>query len=447
MDSPTQSNSGSRSPLARLLQFERLLRQAQDAARIAFLAVNEARKIVDYDYAALLRQDSADTLTLEAVSGLAEVNNQGPLGTLLRQLCATIPADTEALCRQPADVDADTARAWQDLLPEHLIALPLRAHGQRPGVLCYFSRSPWTEAQKKALEVIAEATAHALWALQPRRGLRPRLRGLGHKTLAKVALLIALVALIPVRLSALAPGEVVPLDPFVISAPMDGVIRAVHVQPNQAVQEGEVLFSLDNAALDGRREVAAKARDGAEAELLKTSNKAFSDDPSKAEVSALRARLDERNAELRYVETLLERTEVRAPKAGIAVFGDAAEWIGRPVVTGERVMTIADPARVQLAVYLPAADAISLEQEAEVSLFLNVSPLSSLHARVISASYEATPTAEGVASYLLRARFAAEDELPRIGLRGTAKIYGQRVFLGYYVLRRPLAATRRFLGL
>jgi hypothetical protein len=36
---------------------------------------------------------------------------------------------------------------------------------------------------------------------------------------------------------------------------------------------------------------------------------------------------------------------------------------------------------------------------------------------------------------------------PRIGLKGTAKIYGPRVTLFYYIMRRPLAALRQLVGL
>ena len=35
----------------------------------------------------------------------------------------------------------------------------------------------------------------------------------------------------------------------------------------------------------------------------------------------------------------------------------------------------------------------------------------------------------------------------RIGLRGTAKVYGPKVALGYYVLRKPIAFLRRSLGI
>ena len=34
----------------------------------------------------------------------------------------------------------------------------------------------------------------------------------------------------------------------------------------------------------------------------------------------------------------------------------------------------------------------------------------------------------------------------RLGLHGTAKVYGEEVSLGYYLLRRPLSALRAWTG-
>ena len=97
-------------------------------------------------------------------------------------------------------------------------------------------------------------------------------------------------------------------------------------------------------------------------------------------------------------------------------------------------------------VHLPVADAIALEPGARVKLFLTVRPLSPMDAAVSETSYQAVLSPEGVASYRLRAVFDGMQEHARIGLRGTAKIYGERVLLGYYLLRRPLATLREWLG-
>jgi hypothetical protein len=110
-------------------------------------------------------------------------------------------------------------------------------------------------------------------------------------------------------------------------------------------------------------------------------------------------------------------------------------------------MEIADPNKAELEIWLPVADAITLKAGAEVDFFLNVAPDAPLHAAIRQASYQATVSPNGLLGYRLKARFADGTQPPRIGLRGTAKVYGDRVTVLYYLIRRPLAAARQLLGL
>jgi HlyD family secretion protein len=132
------------------------------------------------------------------------------------------------------------------------------------------------------------------------------------------------------------------------------------------------------------------------------------------------------------------------------VFGDVNDWQGKPVVTGERVALLADPNNPGVLVYLPVADAINLGQGATVRLYLQVAPLTPLAAQISQTSYQSVLSPEGVASYRLRAKFVDLDPeqtaLARIGLKGTAKIYGDNATLGYYLFRRPLSALRELTG-
>jgi hypothetical protein len=66
---------------------------------------------------------------------------------------------------------------------------------------------------------------------------------------------------------------------------------------------------------------------------------------------------------------------------------------------------------------------------------------------VVQASYETGMSAEGHPAYIVKAAFAAGEVPPRLGLKGMAKIYAERVPLIYYLLRRPLRAMRYALGL
>jgi len=250
-----------------------------------------------------------------------------------------------------------------------------------------------------------------------------------------------------VRQSALAPAEVVPRDPVLAAAPLDGVVADVFVAPNQAVAAGDPLFAFDDTELRNRHAVAERTLAVARAEYRQAAQAAFSDPRDSARLAVLRAQVDMREAELAFAAERLARVEVAAPAAGVAVFSDPNDWIGRPVATGERIMLIADPARAELRIFLPVGDAIALDPGAPVELFLDVAPLNPVPAVLTHAGYEAEVTPAGVLAYRVAARFAEDAEVPRIGLQGTAKIYGETVPLGLYLFRRPIAAARQALGL
>ena len=110
-------------------------------------------------------------------------------------------------------------------------------------------------------------------------------------------------------------------------------------------------------------------------------------------------------------------------------------------------MLLANPNEPGMLIHLPVADAMALEPGAAVKLFLTVKPLDPLSGTLTETSYQASQSPDGIASYRLRASFDDEqDDRARIGLRGTAKLYGERVTLAYYLFRRPLAALREWTG-
>jgi len=157
--------------------------------------------------------------------------------------------------------------------------------------------------------------------------------------------------------------------------------------------------------------------------------------------------VQEKLAEVAYLSELLGKSKLTAPQGGVAIFSSQDDWRGRPVQVGERVMLIADPSIIDVTIYLPPDDAVELEAGAKVELLLHVDPLSPLEALIERASYEAVLSPDGSLAYVVRARLQPGQGLPRIGLRGTAKVYAGEVTLGYYLLRKPLAFVRRSFGI
>ncbi len=439
--------------LAAVLHLAHRAQQATTVAELGFTLTNETLSLVPFRQAAFFTISGSGTPQLASASGLASVAEDSPFAVWLTRFAKSFT--TAAGCHRldfadaASDNTADVSAGWAEWLPDHLVSAPLHAtDGMLCGWLMYARETPWSEVELALLDQLHQNYAYCLASLtRKRQGVRHRMEATLRArwlTWGVPALLLAL--LIPVRLSALAPAEVVALNALAVAAPQDGVISKFHVQPNSAVKTGDLLFSLDDTTLASRREVAAKGLTIARADALVYQQRAFDDAKSKGELASAFGRVREKEAELAQIESALARIDVHAERNGVAVFADANDWIGRPVQTGERVLQLADPQDAGLMVWLPAADALNLEPGAPMRLFLHTQPLAPLSAQLLQTSYQAVPSPEGVASYRLRGQFDGAAT-PRIGLRGTARLSGDWAVLGYYVFRRPIAAVREWTGL
>jgi hypothetical protein len=119
------------------------------------------------------------------------------------------------------------------------------------------------------------------------------------------------------------------------------------------------------------------------------------------------------------------------------------------VAAGERIMVLADEHKVEVEGWLSLADAIDFPADAPVRLYLNAAPTHPIPARLRYVAYQAEERPDGSYAYRIRATLiGTDDKHPlRIGLKGTARIEGGKVSLVYWVMRRPLAAARAWLGL
>jgi multidrug resistance efflux pump len=437
--------------LSLLAQLTRRARHAATVEELAFLAVNETHGLVPYRQAALWRRDAAGVGRVLAVSGAPMIERDAPFPIWLERLMAALDRkreDAGALAVAAADLPADLAGDWTEWLPAHGLLLPLSGGGEVRGALLLARDLPWQESDDRLASEVADAYGHAWAALDRRRHFRPwrALLRRDRWVMTAIAVLVFAAMWMPVRQSALAPAEIVPLEPTVVRAPLDGVVERIVVQPNQDVAAGEVLLTLDPTQIRNRLDVARKARDVADAEYRQAAQQAAFDDKSRQQLTILKGRAEQRQADVTYAESLLARIQVKAEQPGIAVFDDPNDWTGRPVKIGERILTIADPSKAEIEVRLPVADAINLEPGAQVALFLNIAPEKRIDATLRYASYEATVAPDGALSYRLKATLAGNAAPPRIGLKGTAEIYGHKVTLFYYLMRRPLAALRQMTG-
>jgi multidrug resistance efflux pump len=452
---PVKSGDKKSHVLATFMQLERQVRHAGTTEKFRFIVANETHHLVHYDQAVLWKVLPGKQAGIEAISGVSAISPEAPYIHWLKDiLTSQLSANTASQCHtvSSTDISEPAQKDWNEWIGSDALWCPLlTAQGKLYGGL-WLTRSggEWHPGEQALLGRIADAYTHAWQALDRQSTRSPWLPRINLKSVRNRIALITVVLvtlMLPVRESALAPAEIVPLDPVIVTSPLDGVISDIHIQPNSPVRKGDLLFSLDDTTLRNTYQVAIKSADVAQAEYLRAAQKAFSDVTSKSELAMLRAQVEVKDAEVRYTGELLEKVEVHASRDGIAILTAVNDWIGKPVVIGEKVITLADPGQTEIQIWLPVDDAINLEIGAEVKLFLNIDPTHPLTGTLRQTSYEPQVTPEGTLAFQLKAGFDQIDKQPRVGLKGTGKIYGKRVLLISYLLRRPFSALRRFTGL
>jgi hypothetical protein len=434
--------------LSALLQLQLQARAAKHA-ELGFLMVNETIAVVPYVQAAFWQPHTRKLV----LSGAGSPDQDGPYATwmraVLRQLARLPDAGQIRACTE-ANLPPALAAGWREHLPEHALWCPLATpDGVLTGGLLLARHDPWTDGEATLLHALTASYAQALaWHHLRRRRRLPRLHhGRRNLLLGGVALLIVAAMMLPVRSSILAPAEVVPVDPTPIRAPFAGVIESVLVAPNALVKAGDALLTLDTSQLASRVEVAQKALELAQVEYAQVSREAVADVRARGRLALLKSKMEQQAAELGYQTSLLQRARVVAATDGIAVFNDASDWIGRPVEIGERIMLIAAPSSRLIEMQVPVAEIATFAVGSEVQFFGNIAPDQPVAAKLSFASYGSATAADGVLSYVFRADLDAGAEPQRLGLKGTAKVYGERRPLLLWLLRRPLASVRQWLAL
>ncbi len=438
--------------LSTLVQLQHRLRQARTPEELSCILVNDTLQLLPYDQAVFWESTTSGRIRIKAVSGTDQVDANGPYILFLKKILGPLAGnpDKEIRALTAKDVDENLADEWVSWLPQTLLVCPLhQGEDQIFGGLVFMRPSPWKSSEKALLGQMVHTFAHAWQALK--RGRPIWLTRMGKRLFRPMRLVLAglfiLMLCLPIHLSVLAPMEIIPRDPVIIAASMDGVVKRFMVAPNEPVEADQVLFVLDDIRIRNEHDIALGALAVTRADELRARQKAFADDDSRAELLMLRARIDQQQTTVDYLAEKLERIRIKSPVQGIVVFTDVNDWLGKPVVVGEKIVTIADPGQVIAQIQLPVADAITLLPGAAIRLFLNIAPDRPIEASLHQAAYEAQLTSDGILAFRLKANLANLHSPPRIGLRGTAKIYGEKVSLFYFLMRRPLAFLRQFIGI
>lgn len=290
------------------------------------------------------------------VGAMSEALEQGELGL------APAPVNgAAAITTRP--LEGDRLRweldALQARIGGRIAVLPLGQHGQPvAAVLMEWDRDPVpTRPEPSCLEL--EALAHELrlalpmlrmWTAQeapwPQRLRRHLARGWlvwrqperrrRRQGLALIGSVLLGLAVLPLEHRVGGRARIEGEVQRVLTAPVDGFLKAAQVRPGDQVQAGAVLAELVDRDL-----LLAQERWRSERAQHESAYAAAMARADRAGAALSLTRMAEAESQLALAEQQLERSRITAPFDGLVIEGDLAQAAGAPVKQGERLLTVA----------------------------------------------------------------------------------------------------------
>ncbi|MDA0789161.1 MAG: hypothetical protein O2780_06845 [Proteobacteria bacterium] len=433
--------------IADLLLMQQRLRQCKSMSQFGHFVSNDSRRIAPYQTGILWNGLSVH---IEAVSGLPEPVVNIPFTDWARRTCLFLATrgEKQSAIVKVEDIEAHLRTQWHEFLPSEVVWVPLTTADATAGGLLLGRDEPWQDAELRILDYWAGAVGHAMYSLCYASRTPPWhwKSLLERRVLLVLGVVVIGLMLMPVSLSVNSRAEVVAKDAMVVRSPITGIIGEVFVQPNESVDSGDQILTFDETSIQAQLDVVNQELAISRAELQRATQASVTDRRVSSELPMLQARVEQNESRFQYNQSLLERSRIFAEHSGIVIIPVKSELEGRPVQTGEKLFTLAEPGQVELEFWLPVGDSIPLPPDAEVELFLNVYPDRIQRATIRFLSYQSEVSPDGILGFRGRAEFSEPDEL-RVGWRGTAKLYGEQVTLFYFLFRRPLSMLRQTVGL
>ncbi len=436
--------------IARLIGLEKKAREARDKDELNFLVVNETREIINYTNSFLLLKSPTDKYHVNAISDIATVDRTAPLVTFVEDVMndKSLKDLKEIELIDLEQFTKPMKRKKPNNIPQYLLCVPIFSPQKGlQGYLILSRNDPFKENESELLGHLSRTYGHAYNTFLSNYSIKDFLNKnfSGRKRWIIIGI-VFLILVFPIRMTSTAPVEVVAKNPYLITSPFDGVVKKIIANNNDKVKSGDLLVILEDTDLLSDFNLAKQSLRLAETELLRSRQSSFTDNEEKSRLAELVARVDLKKAELQSAQQKLKNSKIYSEQKGVAIVDRKLDWQGKPVAVGEKILTIADPKEIEFLIWLPVKDSIVIKENSKVRVFLDVNPISPYKGKLLRSTYEPELSPEEVLSYKLVSSFEGNKKIPRIGLRGTAKVYGSRVMLFYYLFRKPITFVRQLIG-
>ena len=257
--------------LARIFTFEKKLREAQSIVELRYIVTNELRSISPYIYSFFGTWTKPKRFKIEAISDIAVVEKTSPVTNLVQKIIQ------QKLTEASTDAHVFTLEAeslvpakGEDPLPNQFIWVP--CHSSQKGmqaVLILNRNESWTEQEIEYLRHLGTTIGHAMGSLLT-KNIFEKMFTIMRSAFFQFILFSGIIAsmFIPVSLSVIGQAEIIPNNPSIINAPIDGVIDEILVDNNDKVSKQTPLVNFEKTQLQNSFDLAQQELKVIQTELL-----------------------------------------------------------------------------------------------------------------------------------------------------------------------------------
>jgi len=429
--------------LARFVHYANRALATESTAEAAAQIVTRFGELMPVDRVVLVKHGWRPRVL--AVDTGAEVARQGRFSAMLRRFAKVQRQRTEPLRLPVSNPVADDPRdeaMRQAMNGSHALWLPLaRTSDGMPSHSLWLERwnnRPWLDEEMTLLTRLGPFLSASLGA--------GRRKAVSRWRWVAVIFLLGLFCF-PVTESAVAPAQVIAQAPRHVFAPLDGIVKTLHVRPGQWVQPGDLLLSYDTRVLDQQLNEARQQEAVARAELARLESAAYTDAEARAKLPVQTLVVAQAQAQTTFYHAQRAQADVPASIAGMVVLDDEQALVGAPVQLGERLFELANPEQTKLRLHVPVTDSGLVMMDSVVKLRLDSQPLQVWSATVSRIGFDVNVSADDIPSIVVDAQWreqAPTGVLP--GQHGSARVEAGMTVLGWQILRKPVLLILGILG-
>jgi len=213
-----------------------------------------------------------------------------------------------------------------------------------------------------------------------------------------------------------APAVIEGAQAQVIAAPIAGFVKSSEVRAGDKVEEGQIMATLDDRSL----QLELKKWQGEENKIKKAYQEALAK-KARTELSILRAKSEQIEAEHALVRERIARTSLVAPFDGFVTSGDLSQSLGAPVEIGDILFEVAPAEEYKVIVKVDERDMAGVNEDKTGKVVIAAMPGDPIPFSVDQVVPMAI-SGEGNSYFRIEAAFEEATPELRPGMEGVARI-------------------------